>query len=111
MTHTHCLFSNSCGPDPGGQSYRSLEGVLTLVAKIVKNQARDSTNSEKYNFWIHQKFVAFPGSMEGADSARSGSEPSLQKPCGLTRLSLPLLSICLSVRTRQSSPAARESSA
>lgn len=57
------------------------------------------------------KFVAFPGSVEGADNARSGSGPSLQKQHGLRGVSLPLLSFCLSVRTRQSSPAVRESSA
>lgn len=49
--------------------------------------------------------------MDRADSARSGSEPSLLKQNGLRRVSLPLLSFCLSVRTRQSSSAARESSA
>lgn len=52
------------------------------------------------------KFVGSPGTMEGADNTRPGSEPNLQKQHGLRRGSLLLPCFCLSLRARRSSPAA-----
>ena len=39
--NTRCLFDDTCGPGPDGQSYRSLGRDLTLVIKTVK--ARQET--------------------------------------------------------------------
>lgn len=59
MTHTHCLFGNSCGPDPDRESYRNLGRVLTLVAKTVKTRQETALIQRKTIFWVHQSLWLF----------------------------------------------------